>query len=256
MPTVILEKPADHVALLRLNRPEAKNALNSELRNLLVEHFRQLGNNPDVRCIVLTGSAEAFAAGADLKEMVDTNPIDLMQGHAVLFWKTIAGCQKPVIAAVNGPALGGGCELALVADIIIAGEGAIFGQPEVRVGIMPGGGSTQRLIRAIGKYQAMKMLLTGQPIKAREALEIGLVSEVVADREVLDRALKTAGLISELPPLAIKQIKETVLAGADGALEAGLALERKAFESLFSSRDQKEGMRAFLEKRKPHFEGQ
>ncbi len=255
MPTVILERPADHVAVVRLNRPEAKNALNSELRSLLAEHFRQLSDDETVRCIVLTGTAEVFAAGADLKEIVDADPIGPMQRRIVQFWKTMAGCPKPVIAAVNGPALGGGCELALVADVIIAGESAIFGQPEVRVGIMPGGGATQRLMRAIGKYRAMKMLLTGQPVKAREALEMGFVTDVVADQDVLDTALKMAVQISGLPPLAIKQIKEVVLASADGSLEAGLMLERKAFELLFSSRDQKEGMRAFLEKRKPHFEG-
>lgn len=255
MPTVILERPADYVAVVRLNRPEAKNALNFELRNLLAEHFRQLGDDQTVRCIVLAGTPDVFAAGADLKEIVDAEPIDLMQRRIVQFWKALAGCPKPVIAAVNGPALGGGCELALVADIIIAGENATFGQPEVRVGIMPGGGATQRLVRAIGKYRAMKLLLTGQPVKAREALEMGFVTDVVADQIVLDTALKIAVQISNLPPLAIKQIKEVVLAGADGTLEAGLMLERKAFDLLFSSRDQKEGMRAFLEKRKPRFEG-
>lgn len=255
MPTVILERPTNHVAVVRLNRPEAKNALNSELRDLLAEHFRQLGDDETVHCIVLTGTAEVFAAGADLKEIVDADPVSLMKSRIVQFWKILAGCPKPVIAAVNGPALGGGCELALVADIIIAGESAIFGQPEVRVGIMPGGGATQRLIRAVGKYRAMKLLLTGQPVKAREALEMGFVTDVVADRDVLDAALKMAVHISGLPPLAIRQIKEVVLAGANGSLEAGLMLERRAFESLFSSRDQKEGMRAFLEKRKPSFEG-
>jgi enoyl-CoA hydratase len=255
MPTVILERPADHVAVVRLNRPEAKNALNSELRILLAEYFRQLSDDETVRCIVLTGTAEVFAAGADLREIVDADPIGPMQRRIVQFWKTMAGCPKPVIAAVNGPALGGGCELALVADVIIAGEGAIFGQPEVRLGIMPGGGATQRLMRAIGKYRTMKMLLTGQPVKAREGLEMGFVTDVVADQDVLDTALKMAAQISSLPPLAIRQIKEVVLAGADGSLEAGLMLERRAFELLFSSRDQNEGMRAFLEKRKPRFEG-
>jgi enoyl-CoA hydratase/carnithine racemase len=184
-----------------------------------------------------------------------TDRLTPMWCRIVEFWKAIARCPKPVIAAVNGPVLGGGCELALVADVIIAGERAAFGQPEVRVGIMTGGGATQRLVRAIGKYRAMKMLLTGQPVKAREALEMGFVTDVVGDQDVLDTALKMAALISSLPPLAIKQIKEVVLAGADGSLDAGLMLERKAFELLFASRDQKEGMRAFLEKRKLRFKG-
>lgn len=255
MPTVILERPVDHVALVRLNRPEAKNALNTELRLLLAEHFQQLGDDQTVRCIVLTGSADVFAAGADLKEIMDDDPIDMMQRRILYFWKIIAACPKPVIAAVNGLALGGGCELALHADIIIAGEGARFGQPEVCVGVMTGGGGTQRLVRAIGKYRAMKMLLTGQLVSAREALEMGFVSAVVADQDVLETALKMAVQISSLPPLAIMQTKEVLLAGADVSLDTGLMLERKAFELLFASQDQKEGMRAFIEKRKPFFEG-
>lgn len=255
MPTVILERPIEHVALVRLNRPEAKNALNTELRGLLAEHFQQLGDDPTVRCIVLTGNADVFAAGADLKEIVDANPISLMQRRILYFWKIIAGCPKPVIAAVNGPALGGGCELALHADIIIAGEGATFGQPEVCVGVMAGGGGTQRLVRAIGKYRAMKMLLTGQLVSAREAMEMGFISAIAADQDVLESALKMAARISRLPPLAIMQTKEVVLAGADVSLDTGLMLERKAFELLFASQDQKEGMRAFIEKRAPVFEG-
>ena len=176
----------------------------------------------------------------------------------------LAGCDsgenrkekpKPVLAAVNGYALGGGCELAMHADIIIAGDGASFGQPEVRVGIMPGAGGTQRLVRAVGKFRAMKMLLTGEPVPAREALAMGLVSEVVPDDEVLERAMTLARTIAALPPLAIMQIKEAVLAGEDSSLDAGLALERKAFQLLFATADQKEGMRAFLEKRKPDFHG-
>jgi len=255
MPTVLLERPVDHVALVRLNRPEAKNALNAELRRSLAEHFQQLGDDQTVRCIVLTGNTDVFAAGADLKEIMDADPIEMVQRRILYFWKSIAGCPKPVIAAVNGLALGGGCELALHADIIIAGEDAKFGLPEVCVGVMAGGGGTQRLVRAIGKYRAMKMLLTGQLVSAREALEMGFVSAVVADQDVLASALETAEQISSLPPLAIMQTKEVVLAGADASLDAGLMLERKAFELLFASRDQKEGMRAFIEKRKPSFEG-
>jgi len=256
MAPVLLERPSEYIALIRLNRPEAKNALNTELRSLLSQYFLELNDEPAIRCIVITGGAEVFAAGADLKEIVDSNSVEMMQRRVLYFWKTISGCSKPIIAAVNGVALGGGCELALNADIIVAGESAKFGQTEVNVGVMPGGGATQRLVRAIGKYRAMKMLLTGEIIRAPEAHAMGLISEVVPDAEVLSFALSLAKKIAQMPPLAIMQIKEVVLAGADVSLDTGLMLERKAFELLFSSRDQKEGMNAFIEKRKPNFTGQ
>lgn len=255
MPLVLLEKPAKHVALLRMNRPEAMNALNSATRIELTEHFIALSADDDVRCIVITGNEKAFVAGADLKEMSDQSTVEMTLALVRERWRVITGCPKPVIAAVNGFALGGGCELAMHADIIIAGEGAKFGQPEVRVGIMAGGGGTQRLARAVGKFKAMKMLLTGEPISGVEAFEMGLASEVVADDQVLPRALEMANTIAALPPLAIRQTKECVLSGADCSLDAGLSLERKAFDILFDTEDQKEGMRAFIEKRKPEFKG-
>lgn len=255
MPDVLLERPAEGVALLRLDRPEARNALNMAVRAELAAHFEALGAEDGVRCVVLTGNREAFAAGADIRDMVEAGAVEMMLRNAHLHWRAIAQCPKPVIAAVNGYALGGGCELAMHADIIVAGEGASFGQPEVRVGIMPGAGGTQRLTRAVGKFKAMRMLLTGQPVGAREAEAMGLVSEVVPDDEVLETALKLAGTIARMPPLAVRQIKEAVLAGQDASLEAALMLERKAFQLLFDSVDQKEGMRAFLEKRKPSYEG-
>jgi len=179
----------------------------------------------------------------------------MMQTGVRRLWKAIADCPKPVIAAVNGFALGGGCELAMHADIIVAGEGARFGQPELGVGVIPGGGGTQRLVRAVGKFRAMKMLLTGEMVDARQALEMGLVSEVVPDADVLDRALALARRIAELPPIAVMLCKEVVLTGQDCPLDAALSLERKAFELLFATEDQKEGMRAFAEKRKPNFQG-
>jgi enoyl-CoA hydratase/carnithine racemase len=253
--SVLLEHPAEHVALVRIDRPEARNALNMEARRLLAEIFRGLSDDREVRAVVITGGDKAFVAGADIKEMVDKGTAEIALAGGRRLWNAIARCPKPVIAAVRGPALGGGCELAMHADIIVAGESARFGQPEVRVGIMPGGGGTQRLVRAVGKFAAMKLLLTGEPVGAREALAMGLVSEVVPDDQVLERALALAGTIASLPPLAIAQIKEVVLAGADGSLEAGLALERKAFEVLFDTEDQAEGMRAFIEKRKPNFKG-
>jgi enoyl-CoA hydratase/carnithine racemase len=253
--SVLLEHPAEHVALVRIDRPEARNALNMEARRLLAEIFQGLSDNPEVRAVVITGGDKVFVAGADIKEMADKGTAEIALAGGRRLWHAIARCPKPVIAAVKGPALGGGCELAMHADIIVAGEGASFGQPEVRVGIMPGGGGTQRLVRAVGKFAAMKLLLTGEPVGAREALAMGLVSEVVADDQVLERALALANTIASLPPLAIAQIKEVVLAGADGPLETGLALERKAFEVLFDTQDQSEGMKAFIEKRKPNFTG-
>ena len=255
MSEVLLEKPAEGIAVVRLNRPEVRNALNLTVRELLAKHFTDLGNDEATRCIILTGSDKVFAAGADIREMVDRTAIEIMARRAEHLWEPIASCPKPVIAAVNGYALGGGCELAMQADIIVAGEGASFGQPEVRVGIMPGAGGTQRLTRAVGKFRAMRMLLTGEPVAAREALAMGLVSDVVADGEVFETALGIARTIVSMPPVAVMQIKEVVLAGQDASLETAMMLERKAFQLLFATSDQKEGMRAFMEKRKPEFHG-
>lgn len=256
MPDEVQLKSIDNwIAVINLNRPEARNALDVATRTQLAEHFAQLGSDETTRVIILTGGEKIFAAGADLRDMVERTPVEMIARRSERLWAPIANCPKPVIAAVNGYALGGGCELAMHADIIVAGEGALFGQPEVKVGIMPGAGGTQRLVRAVGKFRAMKMLMTGEPVSARDALAMGLVSEVVPDDQVFDRALAIAKTIAALPPLAIMQIKEAVLAGEDSSLEAGLALERKSFQLLFATQDQKEGMRAFLEKRKPEFEG-
>ena len=255
MSEVVLEFPGDSVALIKLNRPEVKNALSSSLRQNLAEHFRRLSQDPAIRCIVLTGGDKIFAAGADLSDLAKQGAIDMLLRQTHLLWQAIAECPKPVIAAVNGYAWGGGCELAMHADIIIAGEGASFCQPEVKVGIMPGAGGTQRLTRAVGKFQAMKMVLTGQPVSAREALAMGLASEVVPDPETVGAAVKMAKSIARLPPLAVAQIKEVLLAGQDAPLATGLMLERKAFQLLFATQDQKEGMNAFLQKRKPEFNG-
>jgi len=253
---VLLEHPANGVALLRLNRPEKLNALNLQTRQSLAEHFNSLGADNSVRVIVMTGNQKAFVAGADLKEMAEATTAEMSQGPGRRLWKHIADCPKPVIAAVNGFAYGGGCELAMHADIIIAGESAKFAQPEVKVGIMAGGGATQRLTRAVGKFKAMKILLTGEPFSSEEAFVMGLVSEVVGDDQVVERALELADKIAALPPIAIRQTKEVILAGADMSLETGITLERKAFDILFDTEDQKEGMRAFLEKRKPEFKGE
>ena len=254
-PVVLVEHPADGVGLIRINRPEARNALNMEVRKLIARTLTEMADDPATRAVVLAGNDKAFAAGADIKEMAGLGTIDFLQRGVHKLWRTIAACPKPVIAAVNGFALGGGCELAMTCDMIIAGESARFGQPEVKIGIIPGGGGTQRLTRAVGKYKAMKICLTGELFSAEEAFAMGLVSEVVADAEVEKRAIALASQIAQLPPLAVEQIKEVVLAGQDASLDAALRLEAKAIQLLFSSRDQKEGMNAFIEKRKPNFEG-
>jgi enoyl-CoA hydratase len=207
------------------------------------------------RRIVLTGNEQAFAAGADLKELVDAGAVDMLRRRAERYWNAIARTPQPMIAAINGYALGGGLELAMCCDIIVAGESAQLGQPDVRVGIMPGAGGTQRLARAVGKFHAMRLCLTGRPIAAAEAHRIGLVSQVVPDAEVVDAALEMARQVASLPPLAVMQIKEAILAGQDASLEAGLTLERKAFQLLFASADKREGMQAFFEKRQPDFKG-
>jgi len=252
---VLVESPADGVAVVRLHRPEATNALSLRLQAQLSQAFTELAADDAVRCIVLTGGEQVFAAGGDIKGLLEADPIEILQRHTERVWAPIQHCPKPVIAAVCGYAFGGGAELAMHCDIIIAGEGASFAQPEIRIGIMPGIGGTQRLVRAVGKFNAMKMLLTGRPVGAREAQAMGLVCDVVPDAEVLPHALKMAQTIAAMPPLAAQQIKEVVLAGVDASLETALALERKANQLLFATRDQKEGMQAFVDKRKPKFEG-
>ena len=254
-PVVVVEHPADGVALIRINRPEARNALNMEVRRLIARHLAEMGEDDAIRCIVLAGNDKSFAAGADIKEMAGAGTIEMMARGTHKLWRAIAACPKPVIAAVNGFALGGGCELAMTCDIIIAGESAKFGQPEVKIGIIPGGGGTQRLTRAAGKYKALRYILTGDLFGAKEAFDMGLVSEIVPDADVEKRAIDMARQIAALSPLAIQQAKEVVLRGMDAALDAGLALETKAIQLLFSSQDQKEGMAAFIEKRKPKFQG-
>lgn len=252
---LVLERPHEGVALLRMHRPDAANALSLSLQADLAKAFSILTHDDSVRAIVLTGGEQVFAAGGDIKSMEGCGAIEILQRHTERVWAPIERCPKPVIAAVCGYALGGGAELAMHCDIILAGEGASFSQPEIRIGIMPGIGGTQRLVRAVGKFNAMRMLLTGQAVSATEARTMGLVSEVLPDAEVLPAALKMARTIAAMPPLAAMQIKEVVLAGMDASLDAALMLERKANQLLFATRDQKEGMQAFIDKRKPVFEG-
>jgi enoyl-CoA hydratase/carnithine racemase len=242
------EIPIEGVVLLRLNRPNVLNALNLALRRELASIFKELSYQEDVRCIVISGAGKSFCAGADLNEYVDATPIEIIGRNMHLLWGAITECPKPIIAAVTGYALGGGCELAMHADIIIAGVSSKFGQPEVRVGLIPGGGATQRLTRAVGKFSAMKLLLTGLRISAAEAHAIGLVSDVVADADVVSVALQLAKEIAAQSPLAVRQIKQLVLESMNSTLDSGLRAERTAFQLMFSSHDKTERIRAFLEK--------
>jgi len=255
MSEVLREPTRDGVALLRLNRPEQLNALSMSLRAELAGHVNDLVADEATRCIVITGNERAFAAGADIGELAKRTPLDVDFEKSRVAWQALEACPKPIIAAVNGFALGGGFELALHCDIIVAGSGATIGQPEVRLGVMPGAGGTQRFVRAVGKFAAMRWLLTGDRLTADEALRLGLVSEVVPDADVVTRALELAGKIAALAPLAVRAIKEAVLLGPDTPLPVALTLERKAFQLLFASEDRTEGMQAFAEKRKPQFKG-
>jgi enoyl-CoA hydratase len=221
----------------------------------LVKALEELDVDQAVRVIILTGSERAFAAGADLKEMSQAGPVDLILGRRFELWDRVRKIAKPIIAAVSGYCLGGGNELAMSCDLIIASENATFGQPEVNVGIMPGAGGTQRLIRAVGKYKAMEMILTGKPITANEAYRVGLVNRVVPAESLLDETKKMANEIASKPPISIRAAKEAILKAQDTALEVGLDFERKSFYMLFATEDGKEGMKAFLEKRKPNFKG-
>jgi enoyl-CoA hydratase len=252
--TLLLEEQASPgVVLLRLNRPAVLNALNLALRRALAETFTRLDADPAVRVIVLAGSERAFCAGADLNEYVDAQPTEIIERQMGRLWDAVADCRKPVIAAVRGHALGGGCELAMHADMIIAGESARFGQPEVLIGIMPGGGATQRLTRAVGKFRAMKLMLIGAPMPAAEALAMGLASEVVPDVEVEPRALVLATQLAQGPQQAQQFIKEAVIAGMNLPLQQGLEHERKSFQLLFATPDKTEGIRARLDKRPATF---
>jgi len=253
---VLVERDAQRlVALVRLNRPKQLNALNAEVMERLCEALEELDRDDTVRCIVVTGSDRAFAAGADIGEMAGASPIDMLRGNRIGQWDRVRRISKPVIAAVTGWCLGGGCELAMALDLIVAGESARFGQPEIKIGVIPGAGGTQRLVRAVGKSRAMEMILTGEPISAREALERGLVARVVPDELVVDDALTLAAQIAEKSPIALRLAKEAVNAAYEMSLTDALAHERRLFYLLFASEDQKEGMAAFMEKRAPKFTG-
>jgi len=244
------------VALVWLNRPEVLNALDYATLGELVDALETLDVDPAVRCVVITGAGErAFAAGADIREMAEATPVSLSVANNFARWERLKRVRLPLIAAVRGFALGGGCELAMACDIVVAADDAVFGQPEIKIGIMPGAGGTQRLTRALGKAKAMEMILTGRNLSAREAYERGLVSQIVAREEVVPAALALASEIAALPPLAVRAAKEAVNRAYELSLDAGLEFERRNFFMLFASDDQKEGMTAFVEKRKPDWKG-
>jgi enoyl-CoA hydratase len=253
---VLVERQAEQrTALVRLNRPKQLNALNGAVMDALCDALEALDADDEIRAIVVTGSHRAFAAGADIGEMADASPIDMLRGNRIGQWDRVRRVSKPVIAAVNGWCLGGGCELAMTLDLIVAGEGAKFGQPEIGIGIIPGAGGTQRLTRAIGKSKAMRMILTGEPITAREAEAAGLVAQVTTDELCVEDALALAATMAQKSPLALRLAKEAVNAAFEMSLTDAVAHERRLFYLLFASEDQKEGMQAFLEKRAPDFHG-
>ncbi|WP_102106501.1 enoyl-CoA hydratase [Oceaniglobus roseus] len=251
--TIVVEI-ADHIALIRLNRPDALNALNSALLEELADAVREADANDKVRCLVLTGSEKAFAAGADIKEMSEKSFTDVYAGEMfVAQTRAIEECRKPIIAAVAGYALGGGCELAMLCDFIIAADTAKFGQPEINLGVIAGIGGTQRLTRLVGKSKAMEMHLTGRFMDAEEAERSGLVSRVVPAKKLMDEAMASAEKIAEKSLLAVMAAKEAVNRSYETTLREGILHERRLFNAMFATEDQKEGMAAFLEKRQPQF---
>lgn len=241
--------------LIQLNRPDALNALNIDLMKEVVETLESFDKDSEIGCMVITGNEKAFAAGADIKEMADATAIEMLLRDQFARWDKIRKIKKPIIAAVSGFALGGGCELAMSCDMIIASDSAQFGQPEIKLGVIPGAGGTQRLTKAIGKARAMEMILTGKFYTAQDMFNAGLVTKVVPKEVFLDEALELASEICKMPTIAVQLGKESVLKSFDLTIESGLELERKNFYLLFASEDKFEGMKAFVEKRKANWKG-
>ncbi len=256
MPNTVITTREAPIATVQINRPDVLNALNEEVLDELVKELTALDNDDAIRCIVLTGNERAFAAGADIKEnFVTATPVSMLKQDLTTRWEAIRRIRTPIIAAVSGYALGGGCELAMICDIIVASETAQFGQPEINLGIIPGAGGTQRLTRAVGKYRANELILTGRRIKADEAKAIGLAAHVYPAASWLDDAKALARTIAEKPPVAARLATEAVDLAWNSTLDAGLEFERKAFYLLFATEDKKEGVDAFVNKRKASFKG-
>lgn len=253
--TSILVERHNRVGVITLNRPQALNALNGELLGELLQALSDFDSDDEIGAIVIAGSDKAFAAGADIKQMASASVVDMLNGTFVELFDGLMQIKKPVIAAVSGYALGGGCELALACDLIVASETARFGQPEVTIGVIPGAGGTQRLARVVGKALAMEMVLNNRMLTAAEALQFGMVNRVVSSDRWLEEAIALAEEIASRAPLAVRLGKEAVNRAFELPLGEGLAAERRLFYSLFATQDQKEGMAAFIEKRKPNWQG-
>jgi len=243
------------VGRVQLNRPQAMNALNSRLMKELVDALQAFDADPEIRCLLLHGNEQAFAAGADIKEMAEANAINMYSNNYIALWDAVYAVRKPMVCGVSGFALGGGCELAMICDIVVASETARFGQPEINLGTLPGAGGTQRLTRAVGKSLAMEMVLSGRLISAQEAKTAGLVSRVVPVEAYLSEAQKLAADIATRSPVALRLAKQAVLGAFEGSLSTGVVQERLLFNLSFASEDRVEGMRAFVEKRRPEFKG-
>ncbi|MFQ5347848.1 MAG: enoyl-CoA hydratase [Rhodothalassiaceae bacterium] len=251
--TILVDK-REAIGIITLSRPQALNAFNKQLMDELTQAVRELEADDEIGCMIITGSEKAFAAGADIKEIADKSYAEVLAEDLITAnWEEVTRARKPVIAAVAGYALGGGCELAMMCDIVIAAENARFGQPEITIGVIPGAGGTQRLTRAIGKAMAMDMILTGRQMDAREALAAGLVSRVVPTEDLMDEAIRIAERIAAFSRPAVMIAKEAVNRAFETTLAEGVRFERRVFHSLFAFEDQKEGMQAFIEKRRPQF---
>lgn len=255
MSELILARTENHVGVVTLNRPEVLNALSVELMDELIAALEGFDNDPNIHVLVVAGSEKVFAAGADIGDMAKASYLDMYERNDLGRWPRIQAVRKPIIAAVSGYALGGGCELAMLCDIIIASETAKFGQPEINIGVIPGAGGTQRLTRAIGKFKAMEVILSGRFLSAQEAFDAGLVTRVVAKEKFLEEAMRLAHEMAEKPPAALRFAKEAILKADQMSLSEGLEFERRLFYSLFGTEDQQEGMKAFLEKRRANFTG-
>jgi enoyl-CoA hydratase len=251
----ILVEVESPIATITLNRPKVLNALSPELIREVTAALAELEHDDKVRAVVLTGGPKVFAAGADISDMADRTAVEQLNRDQTGAWASIASFSKPLVAAVNGYALGGGCELVLMCDLVIAGDTARIGQPEINIGVIPGAGGTQRWPRTAGKYAAMEVVLSGAPVTARRAYELGIVNKVVPAEMTIEIAKRTARQLAEKPPLALRMAKEAVLRSFETSLTEGLAAERQSFYFLFATEDQKEGMHAFLEKRKGAFKG-